>query len=903
MLVDKIFSSKCNEYYVRCTIVPEPNKASSTQFPKSYLSPVPDFVSKVAPDLIKKSEKEPWRAYYKLALRDKDGAPVGVSCVWVDIDLHEVGSSTNLTTLLNELQVPPTWTVFSGGGYHLYWLLDEPCFDIPTINAVLASLCEHFKGDTQQANVKGGLRLVGSTNWKWELNPKVTLLSTGTDDDGELLTYGIDEFPITETARKAAAEYVRDKGTALDIFKKYFPGEDTTAKTWLVSCPKHSDSTPSLSIDLEKGLWYCHSEKHQGMRGGTATGFYALMEGIELKEAEELVGNKGDVGAAGSNVLEQFLREYLTPVALEDYELICLDAKHNNRLIRIPSDSYNKTLIQLSRVLDGDASTILRKQVPAVLRGKMFPETLMGGIRNLIGKGASGKGILTTDRCTWLGQGLHHITVVGNGNGKKEKRTVLVNGENAYSWREHYDINTDKVEARWVKLDSVPIYGRYLVRPDDVWCPAYDPNADHDLIAVYKELDELLGAAWKWSDDFDKTMVALYTLYAPVHTWFGKTLAMFINGPSQSGKSALAEGWFAGERPGSHAMVKPSVYTRSASAAGIYQKYQDCTTLLVLDEIGDQTTRHAKQVTEMVRNLEAGDNTVVRGTSSGSTREYKLEMPIVWASINLPSQVQDLNRIIEIRLSHKAGVRDPWLVMRQMRTRDELKNLGSRGMYAMLKNKAEIMKCYDELEQKIAVTEGIDYRRGMILLPLFAIGAAVGLDIDKLVNHLVEESRAVEVETQEFCPIRELQAKILNTPIGLPGAPEVTKTIAAIINEDMEYDNPELGIKYLPMSDKNHPGRLAIHSTMAYPVFSPPKNPLGYGVVQFVRNMKELPGYDKAATLRTGDEGVPTWVHLIRADKLTWGTKRPNDALENIHTTIKDALSDVLDEWASEAEE
>ena len=54
--------------------------------------------------------------------------------LWVDVDFHEAGSHkkgglpsrADVDSVLSRSERPPTAIVYSGGGYHLYWLFDEP---------------------------------------------------------------------------------------------------------------------------------------------------------------------------------------------------------------------------------------------------------------------------------------------------------------------------------------------------------------------------------------------------------------------------------------------------------------------------------------------------------------------------------------------------------------------------------------------------------------------------------------------------------------------------------------------------------------------------------------------------------------------------------------------------------
>lgn len=71
---------------------------------------------------------------YGKHLRGKANEKIGISCLWADIDILGVGhkkannppSREAALQLIAELPLVPSATVFTGGGYHIYWFLDRP---------------------------------------------------------------------------------------------------------------------------------------------------------------------------------------------------------------------------------------------------------------------------------------------------------------------------------------------------------------------------------------------------------------------------------------------------------------------------------------------------------------------------------------------------------------------------------------------------------------------------------------------------------------------------------------------------------------------------------------------------------------------------------------------------------
>ncbi len=72
------------------------------------------------------------------------------------------------------------------------------------------------------------------------------------------------------------------------LYKKYFSQLKETQQKQNVICPFHADTTPSMSVDLESGLYYCHSCQE----GGDAFKFYMKLNNCSFKIAKAaLLGN------------------------------------------------------------------------------------------------------------------------------------------------------------------------------------------------------------------------------------------------------------------------------------------------------------------------------------------------------------------------------------------------------------------------------------------------------------------------------------------------------------------------------------------------------------------------------------------------------------------------------------
>lgn len=112
-----------------------------------------------------------WGAYFAVGLRkpglsrwQRGGAAevVALPAFYTDVD-----DPTDTTLVkLRRARLPPSVIVHSGGGYHAYWLLDEPTSDLNTARQVLQGLARTFGGDGLSS--AQSLRLPGTVNCKPE---------------------------------------------------------------------------------------------------------------------------------------------------------------------------------------------------------------------------------------------------------------------------------------------------------------------------------------------------------------------------------------------------------------------------------------------------------------------------------------------------------------------------------------------------------------------------------------------------------------------------------------------------------------------------------------------------------------------------------------------------------------
>lgn len=116
---------------------------------------------------------EGWNIYAGIATRaGNDGSKAGVAmlrALWVDFDEVGNGAEDALDAAMSTF-LPPSIRVFSGGGYHLYWIFEEP---VPVdtearrtwIEEALKGLQLHFHGDNKVVDVARIMRIPGTANW------------------------------------------------------------------------------------------------------------------------------------------------------------------------------------------------------------------------------------------------------------------------------------------------------------------------------------------------------------------------------------------------------------------------------------------------------------------------------------------------------------------------------------------------------------------------------------------------------------------------------------------------------------------------------------------------------------------------------------------------------------------
>lgn len=109
--------------------------------------------------------------YFGCSTRDGHGGAkenvLEIPSVWVDIDFKDIPEEDAINRI-KDAPLMPTYIVRSGGGFHCYWKLTEPCGkdDMERVESVMRRLVYYYDGDGSGAEIARILRLPGTKNYK-----------------------------------------------------------------------------------------------------------------------------------------------------------------------------------------------------------------------------------------------------------------------------------------------------------------------------------------------------------------------------------------------------------------------------------------------------------------------------------------------------------------------------------------------------------------------------------------------------------------------------------------------------------------------------------------------------------------------------------------------------------------
>ncbi|MBN8590623.1 MAG: hypothetical protein J0M33_02650 [Anaerolineae bacterium] len=157
-------------------------------------------------DALGDANAQGWGAYVAVGLRrpgltrwQRGGLSdaVALPALFADID----DDSNAVQQRLFASTLTPSLIVHSGGGYHAYWLLDQPTTDLPLAGRILEGLAAHYGGD--RLSPATSLRLPGTYNTKPGRDGALCHVVHRTDCHYRLTDFGrfIQPEPLPATTR------------------------------------------------------------------------------------------------------------------------------------------------------------------------------------------------------------------------------------------------------------------------------------------------------------------------------------------------------------------------------------------------------------------------------------------------------------------------------------------------------------------------------------------------------------------------------------------------------------------------------------------------------------------------------------------------------------------------------
>ena len=212
-----------------------------------------------------------WGAYFAVGLRrhgltrwQRGGAAdvVVLPALFVDVD----DPSLEALARLQHTQPSPSCIVSSGGGYHVYWWLNEPTTDLNTARLLLRGLAEALGGDS--LSVAQSLRVVGSVNTKPSRgNVMCSLLQL------HERRYALDDFAAylprpsprpTLQRSQITTSYVPSADLLTLVVSALMQRGGRMRGDWVnAACPfperhRNADQHPSFGFNIRSAYGFCH---------------------------------------------------------------------------------------------------------------------------------------------------------------------------------------------------------------------------------------------------------------------------------------------------------------------------------------------------------------------------------------------------------------------------------------------------------------------------------------------------------------------------------------------------------------------------------------------------------------------------------------------------------------------
>lgn len=210
-----------------------------------------------------------WGAFVAMGLRRRGlkryrrgGADdlLALPALFVDVD----DSRSSTLKRLQEMRPAPTWITFTGGGYHAYWLLDEPLTDMRLARQLLRALAKVTAGDS--LSPAQSLRLVATHNTKPHRKDALCRVIHQQDS-----TVSLDDFAYLLPERRSNRQHTRQSNTYLlnpealqTVTETFIRLGYKQSGDWLSGAciyPEnhlHDDAHPSFGFNTRTGYGNCY---------------------------------------------------------------------------------------------------------------------------------------------------------------------------------------------------------------------------------------------------------------------------------------------------------------------------------------------------------------------------------------------------------------------------------------------------------------------------------------------------------------------------------------------------------------------------------------------------------------------------------------------------------------------
>jgi hypothetical protein len=156
-------------------------------------------------------------------------------CLWADIDFKDLKEGqAEADGIVATFDHAPSLQIATGGGYHLYWFLEERTNDVGRVERILKGFCPRLKSDPSATDISRVLRVPGTKNFKYDPPRTVKIVSFEPDR-----LYSLEDFKEWELPEEPSEETLPADGDEKIDLKAYLK----QYRVQLAKIKKHGDAT------------------------------------------------------------------------------------------------------------------------------------------------------------------------------------------------------------------------------------------------------------------------------------------------------------------------------------------------------------------------------------------------------------------------------------------------------------------------------------------------------------------------------------------------------------------------------------------------------------------------------------------------------------------------------------